>query len=133
MHLSARPRFDSQLQLKYMNEFKTAHTRTHSVSKFNGRNRIIRRTQTSDSFSRLKMLRCIVLGGLLSVLAGADVVQLTTANFQTTLALNPITMVEYYAPWCGHCKKFAPVYANVSNVLADAGILVAKVSLLFLY
>ena len=61
-----------------------------------------------------------------------QVQELTKSNFMTTLALNPITMVEYYAPWCGHCNKFAPVYENVSTVLSGTGILVAKVYMMYI-
>lgn len=29
-------------------------------------------------------------------------------------------MVAYLASWCGHCKKFAPVYDNVSQTLGNS-------------
>jgi thiol-disulfide isomerase/thioredoxin len=53
---------------------------------------------------------------------------LTARNYSNTLVLNPLVMVEYYAPWCGHCKKFEPIYEQASSVLADAGIVVSKAS-----
>lgn len=28
-------------------------------------------------------------------------------------------MVEFFAPWCGHCRNFAPVYEKVAEKIAD--------------
>ncbi|GME84023.1 unnamed protein product [Ambrosiozyma monospora] len=33
-------------------------------------------------------------------------------------ALPKDVLVEYYAPWCGHCKKLAPVYEELASVYA---------------
>jgi len=35
--------------------------------------------------------------------------------------------MEYYAPWCGHCKKLEPIYTTLAKELSEVpGLVIAK-------
>ena len=54
------------------------------------------------------------------------IVELTQENFESTVRGNPMVVVDFWAPWCGPCRGFAPVYEKPSETHPD--VVFAKVN-----
>ncbi len=51
---------------------------------------------------------------------------LTTKDFNETLDNNEIVIVDFWAPWCGPCLQFAPIFEKVASLFPD--VVFAKVN-----
>jgi thioredoxin 1 len=52
--------------------------------------------------------------------------ELTQENFEQIVTGSPTVIVDYWAPWCGPCRGFAPTFERVSEKHPD--IVFAKVN-----
>lgn len=57
----------------------------------------------------------------------SKVIQLTPKNFQNDMSIvhskidgSTIGLIVFYADWCGYCKRMAPEYSNVAEILGDS-------------
>ncbi|EWC46325.1 hypothetical protein DRE_04496 [Drechslerella stenobrocha 248] len=71
-----------------------------------------------------KLMAAAVSAGLLAPLVSAmyssssPVIQLTSKNFnEKIIKSNHASIVEFYAPWCGHCKNLKPAYEAAAGNL----------------
>jgi len=55
-----------------------------------------------------------------------SVVELSKDNFEQVVTGNPTVVVDYWAPWCGPCRGFAPVFERVAE--ANPEVVFAKVN-----
>lgn len=53
-------------------------------------------------------------------------VDLTKDNFVDTITNNDFVIIDFWAPWCGPCQQFAPVYTEMSEKYPD--VVFAKVN-----
>ncbi|KAG8954777.1 protein disulfide-isomerase precursor [Tulasnella sp. 419] len=67
----------------------------------------------------------VVLGA--SFVAASDVIDLTADNFDSVVNAEDLLLVEFFAPWCGHCKALAPEYESAATSLKEKGLKLAKV------
>jgi protein disulfide-isomerase-like protein len=77
-----------------------------------------------------KLLVLLALAaGVFALGDSANVLVLTDGTYKEALEQNEFIMIDFYAPWCGHCKKLAPEYDRAADILKEQGskVVLAKV------
>ncbi|XP_042989410.1 protein disulfide-isomerase 5-2-like [Carya illinoinensis] len=86
----------------------------------------------------LMMLLCFLMlmipissvGGEQLLTANGKVLELDESNFDSAISTFDFILVDFYAPWCGHCKRLSPQLDEAAPILASLKepIVIAKVN-----
>ncbi|KAL4435932.1 hypothetical protein ABPG77_000694 [Micractinium sp. CCAP 211/92] len=85
------------------------------------------RSATNSRFGSMKVLAVALLGCLALARAAGDdptvslpgVTDLTPSNFASEHNGKRAALIEFYAPWCGHCKRLVPEYTKLGEKIAS--------------
>lgn len=77
----------------------------------------------------IRELGVIFIAICITTSVASDVLELSDSDFSTRVAETDTTLVMFYAPWCGHCKRLKPEYAHASELLriSDPAIALAQI------
>ncbi|XP_051896260.1 protein disulfide-isomerase A3 [Pristis pectinata] len=63
------------------------------------------------------MIRLLLFACSVGAALASDVIELTDDDFEDQIDDHDLALVEFFAPWCGHCKRLAPEYEAAATRL----------------
>jgi len=55
-------------------------------------------------------------------MAGKNVVELTSDNFETHIGSGHLVVADFWAPWCGPCRQLTPVIERIADKFAGKAV-----------
>ncbi|WWD02779.1 protein disulfide-isomerase domain [Kwoniella europaea PYCC6329] len=74
----------------------------------------------------MKFAISLSLFAFAALASASNVIDLDTKNFEEYVGGDRPALVEFYAPWCGHCKNLAPVYEQLADAFPSDKVVIAK-------
>jgi len=77
----------------------------------------------------MKLSFSLLTTALLAGVQASNVLDLVPSNFDSVIGNGKPGLVEFFAPWCGHCKNLAPIYEKLADAYTHAKdkVIIAKV------
>jgi protein disulfide-isomerase-like protein len=111
---------------------KTEPGKNEREGRFKGQNRTecgMHVATTGEGLEAMKKKAAIIAKGYKwelkerSHTESVGIVQITQENFEDMVATSQNNvLLEVYAPWCGHCQHFAPIYSKAGQLLINGKI-----------
>ena len=89
--------------------------RENKVYKFEGSKELKELTDFAKTEWKNANLSALPIGEVDS----SDVIALTDANYNASIS-SGVWLIEFYAPWCGFCKKLKPVWAQLATKIKES-------------
>eukprot|EP00163_Fabomonas_tropica_P012805 TRINITY_DN2416_c0_g1_i1.p2 TRINITY_DN2416_c0_g1~~TRINITY_DN2416_c0_g1_i1.p2 ORF type:complete len:181 (-),score=64.07 TRINITY_DN2416_c0_g1_i1:97-639(-) len=78
--------------------------------------------RTADAMGAWVAEKSGVAAGASGAAAGTDpLLKLTPENWDQHMDGSKHALIEFYAPWCGHCQRIAPEYTKLSEMYRNNG------------